>query len=47
MPRILPVNCYIIEEQNELTVIDGGMPAIFKGIVKVIEQLNKPLTNNK
>lgn len=45
MPRVFPVNCYIIEEQNELTVIDAGMPASFKGIVKVIEQLNKPLTN--
>ena len=45
MPRVFPVNCYIIEEQNELTVIDAGIPASFKGIVKVIEQLNKPLTN--
>lgn len=45
LPRLFPVNCYLYEEENELTLIDAGMPASFKGIVHLIEQINKPLTN--
>lgn len=45
MPRLFPVNCYLYEEENEITLIDAGMLASFKGIVKLIEEINKPLTN--
>lgn len=45
LPRLFPVNCYLYEEENELTLIDAGMPASFKGIVHLIEQINKPFTN--
>lgn len=44
-PNFFPVNCYMIEEQNELILIDAGMPASFKGIVNLINKLDKPLTN--
>lgn len=44
-PKIFPVNCYIVEEEKELTLIDTGMPASFKGIVKAITEIGKPLTN--
>ncbi len=44
-PYLFPVNCYLYVEENELTLIDAGMPASFKGIVKLIEEINKPLTN--
>ncbi|SOC40768.1 MBL fold metallo-hydrolase [Ureibacillus acetophenoni] len=45
LPRLFPVNCYLYEEENELILIDAGMPASFKGIVHLIERINKPLTN--
>ncbi|SOB99685.1 glyoxylase-like metal-dependent hydrolase (beta-lactamase superfamily II) [Ureibacillus xyleni] len=44
-PKLFPVNCYIFEEENELTLIDTGMPASYKGIVKTIAEIGKPLTN--
>ncbi|MFC7687288.1 MBL fold metallo-hydrolase [Ureibacillus sp. GCM10028918] len=44
-PNFFPVNCYIIEEQHELILIDAGMPASFKGIVNLLNKLEKPLTN--
>lgn len=44
-PKLFPVNCYIFEEQNEVTLIDTGMPASYKGIVDVIKSIDKPLTN--
>lgn len=43
--KVFPVNCYLFEEQNELTLIDAGMPASYKGIVSMIEKIGKPLTN--
>lgn len=44
-PQLFPVNCYIVEEQHEVTLIDTGMPASFKGIVDAIKNIGKPLTN--
>lgn len=44
-PRLFPVNCYIVEEHNELTLIDTGLSISYKGIVKVAKEINKPLTN--
>lgn len=44
-PYLFPINCYLYEEQGELTLIDTGMSASFKGIVKEIEKIGKPLTN--
>nr|WP_106781205.1 MBL fold metallo-hydrolase [Lysinibacillus timonensis] len=45
MPHIFPVNCYLLEEQKELTLIDTGLSVSYKGIVGLVKKLNKPLTN--
>ncbi|WP_047984784.1 MBL fold metallo-hydrolase [Ornithinibacillus californiensis] len=44
-PRVFPVNCYIYEEEDQLTLIDAGMPSSYKGIVQTVQEINKPLTN--
>lgn len=43
LPGFFPVNCYIVEEQASITLIDTGIPSSFKGIVKVINEISKPL----
>lgn len=43
-PRLFPVNCYLIEENETLTLIDTGMAASYKGIVQMVQQLGKPLS---
>ncbi|AKG34715.1 MBL fold metallo-hydrolase [Paenibacillus durus] len=43
MPRLFPVNCYIVEEENDLTLIDAGMPFSLEGILRTAESLRKPL----
>ncbi|MBM7603821.1 glyoxylase-like metal-dependent hydrolase (beta-lactamase superfamily II) [Metabacillus crassostreae] len=45
LPGFFPVNCYIVEDNHGLTLIDTGIPSSYKGIVDVIEKLGKPLTN--
>ncbi len=44
LPRLFPINCYLIEEEAELTLIDAGMPFSAKGILKAALALNKPIT---
>lgn len=44
LPRMFPVNCYIIEEKEELTLVDTGMPFSVKGILKAAERIGKPIT---
>jgi len=44
MPRVFPVNCYLIEEQNELTLIDCALPFSAKGIMKAAAAVDKPIT---
>ena len=39
------MKCYLVEEHSELTLIDTGIPNSYKGILNVIAELNKPLTN--
>ncbi|WP_411342469.1 MBL fold metallo-hydrolase [Paenibacillus sp. WLX1005] len=43
-PGIFPVNCYLIEENESLTLIDAGLPTSYKGIQQAEAQLGKPLT---
>lgn len=45
MPRIFPVNCYLVEEEESLTLIDAALPYSVKGVSKTVSQLGKPLTN--
>lgn len=44
MPRIFPVNCYVVEEENELTLIDAALPYSAKSIIKAAENIGKPIT---
>lgn len=44
LPRIFPVNCYIVEEENGVTLIDAALPYSVKGIIHTIEKIGKPLS---
>jgi glyoxylase-like metal-dependent hydrolase (beta-lactamase superfamily II) len=44
LSQTFPVNCFIYEEQNELYLIDTGLPLSKKHIVNTIKVINKPLT---
>ncbi len=43
MPRLFPVNCYLVEEVDGLTLIDCAMPFSAKGILAAAERLRKPI----
>jgi glyoxylase-like metal-dependent hydrolase (beta-lactamase superfamily II) len=45
LPHLFPVNCYIYEEETQLTLVDAGMPSSYNGIIQAIKEINKPLTN--
>lgn len=44
-PYLFPVNCYLVEEDKDLTLIDTGLPYSYKGITCAVNMLQKPLTN--
>lgn len=44
MPRFFPVNCYFVEEENELTLIDAALPYSAKSIIKAAEKIGKSIT---
>jgi len=44
MPRFFPVNCYLVEEEDSLTLIDAAMPYSVKGIRKAATKIGKPIT---
>ncbi|WP_028544499.1 MBL fold metallo-hydrolase [Paenibacillus taiwanensis] len=44
MPRLFPVNCYLVEEATELTLIDAALPYSDKGILQAAERIGKPIT---
>jgi glyoxylase-like metal-dependent hydrolase (beta-lactamase superfamily II) len=44
LPRAFPINCYLVEEAAELTLIDAGMPFCSKGILKAAGKIGKPIT---
>lgn len=43
LPRFFPVNCYLIEENDGLTLIDAGLPFSKKGILQAAERIGKPI----
>ncbi|WP_342553989.1 MBL fold metallo-hydrolase [Paenibacillus sp. FSL R7-0652] len=43
-PRLFPVNVYLVEEEQHLTLIDAGMPFSLKGILTAAAALGKPIT---
>lgn len=44
MPKFFPVNCYLVEEENELTLIDAGLSISLQGIVRTAAGLGKEIT---
>lgn len=37
-PRVFPVNCYLVEEEDGVTLIDAALPSSADGILKTVEQ---------
>jgi glyoxylase-like metal-dependent hydrolase (beta-lactamase superfamily II) len=44
MASVFPVNCYLVEEDDGLTLIDAALPYSMKGIFKAAEAIGKPIT---
>lgn len=44
MPRLFPVNCYLIEEENELTLVDAALPSRASAILSAARTIGKPIT---
>lgn len=44
MPRIFPVNCYFVEEESGLTLIDAALPYSAKSIIDAAKEIGKPIT---
>ncbi|MGI2294545.1 MBL fold metallo-hydrolase [Paenibacillus sp. GXUN7292] len=44
LPRFFPVNCYLVEEDKELTLIDAALPYSAKAILRAADRIGKPIT---
>ncbi|MCH4827345.1 MAG: MBL fold metallo-hydrolase [Planococcus sp. (in: firmicutes)] len=44
LPKLLPINCYIIDEETELTLVDAALSLNAKQILLSIRVMQKPLT---
>lgn len=44
MANVFPVNCYLVEEEVGLTLIDAALPYSAKGILKAAAKIGKPIT---
>lgn len=44
LPNLFPVNCYLVEEDDALTLIDAGLPFSAAGIIDEVKRKGKPLT---
>ncbi|GKU80375.1 MBL fold metallo-hydrolase [Paenibacillus sp. L3-i20] len=44
LPLLFPVNCYLVEEEDELTLIDAALPNNVGAIMKAAEFVGKPIT---
>jgi glyoxylase-like metal-dependent hydrolase (beta-lactamase superfamily II) len=44
LPRMFPVNCYFMEEQDGLTLIDAALPYSAKAIMQAARDIGKPIT---
>ncbi|WCK56614.1 MBL fold metallo-hydrolase [Aneurinibacillus sp. Ricciae_BoGa-3] len=44
LPNFFPVNCYLLEEDSELTLIDAALSYTYKGILKTAQAIGKPIT---
>lgn len=44
LPRLFPVNVYLVEEKEGFTLIDAGMPFSLKGILATAQSLENRLS---
>lgn len=44
LPNVFPVNCYFIEEEDGLTLIDAALPNNVKAIMEAAKRIGKPIT---
>jgi glyoxylase-like metal-dependent hydrolase (beta-lactamase superfamily II) len=44
LANVFPVNCYMVEEEESLTVIDAALPYSAKGILMAAKTIGKPIT---
>lgn len=44
MPSLFPVNCYLVEEEGELTLIDAAISGCEKKIINAAKNIGKPIT---
>lgn len=44
LPYLFPVNCYLVEEKDSLTLIDAALPHSSKGIITAAQKIGKPIT---
>ncbi|MFK9090982.1 MBL fold metallo-hydrolase [Bacillus salipaludis] len=44
MANVFPVNCYLVEEEDGLTLIDAALGFCTKGILQAAETIGKPIT---
>ncbi|WP_227396205.1 MBL fold metallo-hydrolase [Jeotgalibacillus aurantiacus] len=43
LPSAFPVNMYLVEEEEDLTLVDTGVKMCHKGILKTAEEIGKPI----
>lgn len=43
MPRLFPVNCYLVEEKEGLTLVDAGLPYSTRGIEQAAARIGQPI----
>jgi glyoxylase-like metal-dependent hydrolase (beta-lactamase superfamily II) len=43
LPRFFPVNCYLVEEDDGLTLVDAALPYSSKGILQAAREIGKPI----
>lgn len=44
LPKVFPVNCYLVEEQDGLTLVDAALANNAKAILDAAEKIGKPIT---
>nr|WP_263323401.1 MBL fold metallo-hydrolase [Neobacillus sp. Marseille-Q6967] len=44
MAKVFPVNCYLVEEEEGLTLMDAALPYCAKGIITAAANIGKPIT---
>ncbi|GFR37979.1 MBL fold metallo-hydrolase [Insulibacter thermoxylanivorax] len=43
LPRVFPVNCYLVEEEDGLTLIDAALPYAWRNILQTAESIARPI----